>query len=63
MSEFEYQFLTVDDVIKLQEMQIERYGGSVGIRDKNLLESAVMMPQATFGGQYVHSDVYEMAAA
>jgi prophage maintenance system killer protein len=29
----------------------------------DLLESAVMMPQASFGGQYVHHDIYEMAAA
>ncbi len=63
MREFEYQFLTVDEVIELHEMQIERYGGIAGIRDKNLLESAVMIAQASFGGRYVHSDVYEMAAA
>lgn len=63
MSEISIQFLTVDEVIELHEMQIERYGGSEGIRDRNLLESAVLMAQASFGGEYVHSDIYKMAAA
>ncbi|OFZ19758.1 MAG: hypothetical protein A2Z20_00280 [Bdellovibrionales bacterium RBG_16_40_8] len=44
-------------------MQLESYGGATGIRAPDLLESAVMTPQASFGGQYVHNDVYEMAAA
>lgn len=44
-------------------MQLESYGGATGIRDRGLLESAVMMPQASFGGDYVHAGVFEMAAA
>jgi death-on-curing protein len=59
----EYRFLTLEDVLELHEMQLERYKGAVGIRDPGLLESAVMMPQASFGGAYVHTDIYEMAAA
>jgi len=59
----EFQFLTLDDVLLLHEMQLHEYGGATGIRDKGLLESAVMMPQASFGGQFVHADVFEMAAA
>jgi death-on-curing protein len=42
---------------------IERYGGSTGIRDVGLLQSAVAMPQASFGGEFLHKDLYEMAAA
>jgi len=42
---------------------MQRYGGSLGIRDMGLLESAVAMPQAGYGGQYVHTDLFEMAAA
>ncbi|HVY62028.1 MAG TPA: type II toxin-antitoxin system death-on-curing family toxin [Planctomycetota bacterium] len=56
-------FLTSDDVIAIHEMLIERYGGSAGLRDRDLLDSAVTMPQAAFGGQFVHADVFEMAAA
>ncbi len=59
----EYRFLNVEDVFTLQEMQLERYGGAVGIRDLKLLESAVMTPQASFGGVYVHTNIYQMAAA
>lgn len=63
MSEVEFRFLTFDDVLELHDMQLESYGGATGIRAPDLLESAVMMPQASFGGQYVHNGLYEMAAA
>lgn len=59
----EPEFLTVADVFTIHEEQIEEYGGIHGIRDENLLESAVMMPQASFGGEYLHSDLFEMASA
>lgn len=42
---------------------IDQYGGSDGIRDNGLLESAVATPQASFGGEYVHGTIFEMAAA
>ena len=56
-------FLTLDDVIEIHREMIARYGGSDGIRDKGLLESAVATAQAGFGGDYVHTDIFEMAAA
>lgn len=56
-------FLTLDEVIEIHRDMIERYGGRFGIRDMSLLESAVAMPQAGFGDQYFHSDLFEMAAA
>lgn len=59
----EPQFLTLDEVVAIHRDQIERYGGSLGVRDWGLLKSAVAMPAATFGGQFLHGDVYEMAAA
>lgn len=60
---FDPEFLTTEDVIDLHEMQLKQYGGREGIRDLGLLDSAVMTAQATFGGAFVHSDVFEMAAA
>jgi death-on-curing protein len=57
------QFLELDDVLAIHEDRIRKYGGSSGIRDLGLLESAVAMPQATFGGAYLHGTLYEMAAA
>ncbi len=56
-------FLTVSEVAEIHHDQIERYGGDHGIRDLNLLHSAVAMPMATFSGQALHRDLFEMAAA
>jgi death-on-curing protein len=56
-------FLTVDDVLQAHEEQMQRYGGLEGLRDRALLESAVAVPQASFGGEFVHEDVFAMAAA
>ena len=56
-------FLQVADVLLLHSDQIDRYGGGLGVRDMGLLESAVAQPQASFGGEYLHVDLFEMAAA
>lgn len=56
-------FLSVEDVIEIHADQIERYGGSLGVRDVELLRSAIGMPEAGFGDQYLHADLFEMAAA
>lgn len=56
-------FLTLTEVIEIHKDQIERYVGSAGIRDMNLLSSSVAMPSASFSGEFLHKDIYEMAAA
>ena len=56
-------FLGLDEVIEIHRDQIERYGGRAGVRDIGLLQSAIAMPQASHGGQYLHADLFEMAAA
>ena len=56
-------FLTLDDVLDLHALQIEKYGGAEGVRDLGLLESAIAQPQATFDGEYVHDELFLMAAA
>jgi len=56
-------FLTLDEVLSLHEDQIRRYGGSGGVRDLGLLESAMGTVMATFGGSFLHGSVLEMAAA
>lgn len=50
MSDEAPDFLDLDDVLELHAMQLARYGGADGIRDRGLLESAVAQPQATFDG-------------
>ena len=56
-------FLGLDEVLEIHNDQIKRYGGDTGIRDIDLLKSAIAMPAAGFGGDYFHTDIYEMAAA
>ena len=55
-------FLTRKEVIREHERQIAFHGGLAGIRDLGLLDSALAMPKASFGGTYLHADIYEMAA-
>ena len=56
-------FLTVADVLLLHEAHIQGYGGSAGIRDVGLLDSAVSQARATFSGHFLHEDLASMAAA
>lgn len=56
-------FLSLAEVVEIHRDQIERYGGRPGIRDSGLLQSAVAVPHATMGGEYLHGDLFEMAAA
>jgi len=56
-------FLTVEEALEIHADQLERYGGSPGLRDLGLLESALAMPTATFGGVLLHPTLAEMAAA
>jgi hypothetical protein len=50
-------FLSLDEVLEIHEQQIERYGGSAGLCDGAGLESAVAMPQATFGGEFRRTSI------
>lgn len=56
-------FLTLEEVLEIHAEMIDRYGGSAGVRDQGVLESAIAAPQSGFGGQYLHTDLYHMAAA
>ena len=56
-------FLTFDEILAIHADQIRRYGGSHGVRDVGLLASAIAMPEASFGGVYLHPSLAEMAAA
>jgi death-on-curing protein len=56
-------FLSLDEILEIHRQQIERYGGSAGLRDAALLESAIATPQATFGSEFLHTSIPAMAAA
>ena len=53
----------LSEVIKIHSILIERHGGSHGIRDKNLLESAISRPFATFDNNDLYQNPIEKAAA
>ena len=57
------RFLEPGEILRIHLDQIRRYGGTEGLRDRGLLESAVATPQASFGGEFLHKDLFEMAAA
>jgi death-on-curing protein len=55
--------LSVDTVRGIHADVIKQFGGLDGVRDENLLASAVLAPQASFGGKSPYSDVVDVAAA
>lgn len=56
-------FLTLAEVIEIHKDQINKYGGHPEIRAYDSLRSAVFAPKATWDGEYLNSDIFEMAAA
>jgi death on curing protein len=55
-------FLTLDEALSLHAEQIHLFGGSSGIRDVGLLQSAMGSVEATFGGTFLHETIFSMAA-
>ena len=56
-------FLSEADLLDLHAVVLEESGGSAGLRDAGMLASALAMPQAGFGDQFLHEDIPAMAAA
>ena len=56
-------FLTFAEIIEIHDYQISHFGGAAGVRDIELLKSALGTPSATFGGEFLHPSIIEMAAA
>jgi death-on-curing protein len=57
------RFLDVDDVLRLYHRVMEASGGTPGLRDQGLLESAVAGPRMSFGGEELYPTLAEKAAA
>jgi death-on-curing protein len=55
--------LAVPDVEEIHAAVIEAFGGTAGIRDRSLLESAVSVPRATMLGNSPFKSLPEVAAA
>ncbi len=59
----DWKHLTASAVRAIHAEVIAANGGSEGLRDEGLLESAVAAPRATFGGEPLMRDAGEIAAA
>ena len=57
------KYLYPKQILYLHRAILEQSGGSAGLRDEGLLESAVYRPQASFGGQDLYPDLFTKAAA
>ena len=55
--------LGIDIVREIHAEVIKQFGGANGVRDENLLASAVLTPQSSFGGKSPYADTVEIAAA
>lgn len=56
-------FIPESVVLAIHDDQIRLYGGAYGVSDSASLDSALHMPQATFGGEFLHTTIFAMAAA
>jgi death-on-curing protein len=57
------RYLTTSEILELHRLVIERTSGSPGVRDMNLLESAVAQPAMTFGGEELYPTLSDKGAA
>jgi len=57
------KFLTLAQVLSLHQLLIDQFGGSHGVRDEGLLDSALAQVESGVGEEYFHKDLFEMAAA
>lgn len=55
--------LSVEQVLTVHKIMIEKTGGSGGVRDEALLESALNSPFQTFDGKDVYPSLLHKAAA
>ena len=55
-------YFTIDDVLFIHSELIEKYGGIHGIKNQNMLESAIFTPLQTFNGiDLYHSTIEKIS--
>ncbi|BAZ42723.1 putative death on curing protein [Calothrix sp. NIES-4101] len=57
------RYLTLDEVMSLHSRILKQSGGTEGVRDLGSLESALVQPEMTFGGQDLYPTLIDKAAA
>ena len=54
--------LTIDNILTLYKIMVDNTGGTIGIRDTSLLESALNAPFQTFGDEELYPSINEKAS-
>jgi death-on-curing protein len=55
--------IRIEHVLGLHKTSIEKYGGSLGVRDEGYLQSAIERPYATFAKEELYPSPFQKAAA
>ncbi len=55
--------ITLKEALIIHELAIDKFGGGYGVRDMDLLESAIQRPNATFDRQELYPHPIDKAAA
>ncbi|WP_139650842.1 type II toxin-antitoxin system death-on-curing family toxin [Raoultibacter phocaeensis] len=58
----DWRYLELSEVIAVHEYLLDQFGGSEGVRDTDLLESALAQPRQTFDGEDLYQTSAEKAA-
>lgn len=57
------EYLSVEEVIAMHDLFLQKFGGLPSIRDINLLSSAVETPKSSMFGRDLYPTIYDKAAA
>lgn len=57
------KYISLDETIAIHDSMVSLYGGSFGIRDIGLIQSAITRPQASFDGTDLYPDIFLKASA
>jgi death-on-curing protein len=57
------KYLSVQDLIYINQAVVDASGGTIGVRDVGLIDSAVNRPRATFGDDDLYPSLFDKAAA
>lgn len=57
------RYLSLEEILYIHRVSIEKFGGSSGIRDMGLLESAVSRPMVTFNSIDLYKNIEDKAIA
>lgn len=57
------RYLSATKVLYIHDQAVKQFGGSFGVRDLGLIESAVARPESSFDGNDLYTSIFDKAAA